>query len=367
MSQSLPVLMYHYISNYPSSISVSPHNFEKHCQGMAENGWKGITLQEAESFFLKGEKLPPKSVLITFDDGFLDNFVYAWPILKKYEHNGVIFTVTERILSEQIVRPTLFDVWDESISNKVLYELVDMPIKQTKLGLKKRQDAFLSWEECRIMEKSGVISIGAHSAHHLSVFANNTWEDLYIPSDQYRTFYKIDAPIVWGMPCFKEKSALHCKAFIPSKKLTELITYHVPQQKQQAYEYFQQPHNITSLKQKIQTLSSNSLGSFETWGQQQKRLILDFEQCKNTLEKELGHNVQSFCWPWGESSIIAQSIGRSFGFSYFYKTSMGANPSKKYTAINRFKVRNKGWNWLRWRLEIYSRIMPATVYAKIRI
>lgn len=367
MLQSLPVLMYHYISNYPGSISVSPYNFEKHCQGMAENGWRGISLQEAENFLLKGEKLPPKSVLISFDDGYLDNFIYAWPILKKYGHHGVIFVVTNRIVSNQKIRPTLFDVWNNSLSNEVLSTLVDMPIKHTVIGFKKRKDTFLSWEECRLMEKSGVISIGAHSAHHHAIFANNKWKELYAPSDQYRTFYKIDAPVVWGMPCFKESSALRCKAFIPSKKLIEIVTHHVPQQKKQAYEYLQQSQNITNLKQKLHALSSNSLGSFETWEQQQKRIIIEFEQCKNTLEKELRHSVQSFCWPWGEHSALAQIIGKNFGFSCFYNTSMGANTPKKYSAINRFKVRNKGWNWLRWRLEIYSRVFPATLYAKIRI
>lgn len=94
---SLPVLMYHYVSRFPGAIAVSPEHFEDQCRGMAKHGWRGIGLDEAEDFLLKGAPLPPRSLLITFDDGYLDNYVYAWPILRKYGHKGVVFAVTERM------------------------------------------------------------------------------------------------------------------------------------------------------------------------------------------------------------------------------------------------------------------------------
>lgn len=367
MSQSLPVLMYHYISNFPGPINVSPKSFEEHCQGMAEAGWRGISLEEAESFFLKGEKLPPKSVLITFDDGYLDNYVYAWPILQKYGHHGVIFAVTERLSSTKEVRPTTLDVWNKKISQTELSLIVDEPIKQTPLGLKKRHDTFLSWEECRIMEKSRVMRIAAHSAFHLSVFASNTWEHIYTPIDQPRTFYKVDAPVVWGMPCFKERPALQNTAFIPSTELIEFITQKIPQDKKHAHNYFQSSRNTKNFYQELQKFPINDLGKFETETARQQRLYKEFKICKNKLEKELGHNVQSFCWPWGGSSPLAQKVGQDFGFTLFYTTHMGANLSKNRLAINRFKVRDKNWNWLKVRLNIYSKPLLAQLYAKIRI
>ncbi len=367
MSQSIPVLMYHYISNHPGSISVSPKNFENQCYGMAKNGWKGISLKEAEQFFLEGKPLPKKSVLITFDDGYLDNYVYAWPILKKYGHHGVIFAVTEYLSRQPIVRPTLFDVWSKKIPYKVLTQLIDTPIKQTTLGLKKRIDSFLSWEECRLMEKSTVIHIAAHSAHHHAIFADKTWSHVHKPKDQLRTFYKIDAPILWGMPCFKERPALHSRAFRPSQELTHFICQNVPQDKQSAYTYFQQPQNTKKLYQALQKIPLNILGNFETKDEQKNRIYTELNQCKKTLEHELGHTVRSFCWPWGGSSIIAQEIGKNLGFNIYYKTTMGANAQKQHKAIHRFKVKNKDWSWLKMRLEIYSRPWLANLYSSIRI
>ena len=110
---SLPVLMYHYVSRFPGAIAVSPEHFEDQCRGMAEHGWRGIGLDEAEAFLLKGAPLPPRSLLITFDDGYLDNYVYAWPILRKYGHKGVVFAVTERMEAGKKCRPTLADVWED--------------------------------------------------------------------------------------------------------------------------------------------------------------------------------------------------------------------------------------------------------------
>mgnify|MGYP003623697246 FL=1 len=71
--KSLPVLMHHLISNDTSHISVVPAVFEEQCKSLAEQGWFGIGLEEAEDFLINGTPLPEKSFLLTFDDGYLDN------------------------------------------------------------------------------------------------------------------------------------------------------------------------------------------------------------------------------------------------------------------------------------------------------
>ena len=159
---SLPVLMYHYVSRFPGAIAVSPEHFEDQCRGMAEHGWRGIGLDEAEAFLLKGAPLPPRSLLITFDDGYLDNYVYAWPILRKYGHKGVVFAVTERMEAEKKCRPTLAEVWEGLPPSSL--PPVDAPMHDTPFGYQVRRDMFFSWEEARHMESSGVMAVAAHSA-----------------------------------------------------------------------------------------------------------------------------------------------------------------------------------------------------------
>ena len=170
---SLPVLMYHYVSRFPGAIAVSPEHFEDQCRGMAEHGWRGIGLDEAEAFRLKGAPLAPRSLLITFDDGYLDNYVYAWPILRKYGHKGVVFAVTERMEAEKKCRPTLAEVWEGLPPSSL--PPVDAPMHDTPFGYQVRRDMFFSWEEARHMESSGVMAVAAHSARHLAVFAGPEW------------------------------------------------------------------------------------------------------------------------------------------------------------------------------------------------
>ena len=165
--------MYHYVSRFPGAIAVSPEHFEDQCRGMAEYGWRGIGLDEAEGFLLKGAPLPPRSLLITFDDGYLDNYVYAWPILRKYGHKGVVFAVTERMEAEKKCRPTLADVWEGLPPSSL--PPVDAPMHDTPFGYQVRRDMFFSWEEARHMESSGFMSVAAHSARHLAVFAGPEW------------------------------------------------------------------------------------------------------------------------------------------------------------------------------------------------
>ncbi|MEI3479011.1 MAG: polysaccharide deacetylase family protein [Bilophila sp.] len=158
-TQSLPVLMYHYVNRFPGATTVSPEAFEAQCRGMAENGWRGVGLDEAEAFLLHGTPLPRRSLLITFDDGYLDTYVYAWPILRKYGHKGVVFAVTDCLEKASGPRPTLADIRSGS---EFALPPVDTPLQATAYGFQERRDLFMSWEEARRMEESGVMAVAAH-------------------------------------------------------------------------------------------------------------------------------------------------------------------------------------------------------------
>jgi len=92
------ILMYHMIRDaIPgkkfNSLRVSPKNFERQVKYLYENGWQSYTISEALE---QREVLPPKSVVITFDDGYKDNFTNALPILQKYNFKATIYLVVNR-------------------------------------------------------------------------------------------------------------------------------------------------------------------------------------------------------------------------------------------------------------------------------
>ena len=382
---SLPVLMYHYVSRFPGAIAVSPEHFEDQCRGMAEHGWRGIGLDEAEAFLLKGAPLPPRSLLITFDDGYLDNYVYAWPILRKYGHKGVVFAVTERMEAEKKCRPTLAEVWEGLPPSSL--PPVDAPMHDTPFGYQVRRDMFFSWEEARHMESSGVMAVAAHSARHLAVFAGPEWgpvnrhdrhqkpasaleaagQRFHVPGTRANTFNAVDFPEVWGLPRFKERPFLYSRAFIPSPDLVAAVQRHVPQEPAEARAFFQSAGNVAVLETLVAGFSPGRLGTLESEAARRSRVHEELGACAETLRRELGHPVRSLCWPWGSGSGVALEEGRKAGFSVFFTTRMGANPPAASEAVHRFKVRDAGWSWLRLRLEIYSRPWLARLYGACRI
>jgi len=94
---SVPVLMYHHILPQSSFIASSVDEFREQMAFLAKNGW--TTLSSNEFYrYKKGEFTPPKkSVLITFDDGWRDNYIYAYPILKEFGLKATLFLITEWI------------------------------------------------------------------------------------------------------------------------------------------------------------------------------------------------------------------------------------------------------------------------------
>jgi peptidoglycan/xylan/chitin deacetylase (PgdA/CDA1 family) len=100
-SVTVPILMYHYISTPPSAndkirvgLSVTPEMFEAQVKLLADNGFTTITLFDLYNTVATGQPLPAKPIVLTFDDGYVDNYAQAFPILKKYGQTGTFFVLT---------------------------------------------------------------------------------------------------------------------------------------------------------------------------------------------------------------------------------------------------------------------------------
>jgi peptidoglycan/xylan/chitin deacetylase (PgdA/CDA1 family) len=97
-----PILMYHYISEPPADadiyrkdLSVSPARFESHLRLLKERGYHVVTLDDLLGFLANGAPLPAKPVILTFDDGYTDNYTYAYPLLRKYDMVGHFFIISD--------------------------------------------------------------------------------------------------------------------------------------------------------------------------------------------------------------------------------------------------------------------------------
>ncbi|MFC3886503.1 polysaccharide deacetylase family protein [Bacillus songklensis] len=110
-TKAVPVLMYHHLlkkaeNQFPNNnVILNVENFEEQMKYLASQGYKTITIDELIRYMNGEIRLPNKSILITFDDGHKTNYLYAYPILKKYNMHAAAFIITNRIQPQ----PAVFD------------------------------------------------------------------------------------------------------------------------------------------------------------------------------------------------------------------------------------------------------------------
>ena len=136
--QSARILVYHSINHDPlNPFSVSPGDFEAQVRLLSQK-YNVISLQELVSRIQDGKEMPANAVAITLDDGFQDNYTFAYPILKKYNVPATIFVVVESLESKAAV--------GSSLSGR-------------------EPGRYLSWAQVREISQNG-ISFGSHSLTH---------------------------------------------------------------------------------------------------------------------------------------------------------------------------------------------------------
>ncbi|MDX2136820.1 MAG: polysaccharide deacetylase family protein [Chloroflexota bacterium] len=96
-----PILMYHYVSELPfdaddirRGLTVTPAQFRSHLDMLFYEGYTPISLYDLHDALLTGRTLPAKPVVLTFDDGHLDAYTQAFPLLREYGFTATFFIIT---------------------------------------------------------------------------------------------------------------------------------------------------------------------------------------------------------------------------------------------------------------------------------
>lgn len=124
-----PVLMYHSVN--PKSdpvlyrLIVKPESFARQMRFLKEHNYKVVSLDRIGEMIRERKRVPFKTVAITFDDGFKDNYTYAYPVLKEMGFPATIFVIYDEVGRQQGDR--------------------------------------LSWDQIKEMQDSGLITIGSHT------------------------------------------------------------------------------------------------------------------------------------------------------------------------------------------------------------
>lgn len=143
---NLPILMYHHIASPPRSVKirglyVTPKQLDWQIRGLKQAGFEFINFQK----LAQAENSPSASfqrpIILTFDDGYQDNYQNAFPILQKHGITAVIYPVVGAIGKKQVI-------WEENEE--------PFPVD------------LMTAEEIKTMSKGGV-EFGSHLWHHIHV------------------------------------------------------------------------------------------------------------------------------------------------------------------------------------------------------
>lgn len=132
----LPIIMYHGIVNKPprdNKFFISTTTFENDLKYLKENGYTAVFMRDLIAYVTEGTPLPEKPIILTFDDGYYNNYLYAYPLLQQYNTKGVIS-----------ILGSVTDKFSELEEDNPLY-------------------AYLTWDQINEMIQSGYVEIQNHT------------------------------------------------------------------------------------------------------------------------------------------------------------------------------------------------------------
>lgn len=147
--RGIPILMYHCVDDDVFGVSnlfVSISTFERQIKYLKESGYTSVTFKDLEN--TTDMKKIKKPVMITFDDGYKDNYTCAYPILKKYGFKATIFLISSAIGHEKFLSPS------EILEMQDCVEFGSHTVKHHQLGKMKSNEVDYELRESkRVIEK----------------------------------------------------------------------------------------------------------------------------------------------------------------------------------------------------------------------
>lgn len=315
---AIPVIYYHSVKHRKIGTWFNPQDtmllkdFERHVKYYEKLKFKTFFFDDLYLHLNGTIKLPFNSILLTFDDGYLDNFVFVFPLLKKYKLKATIWVAPDFVDSnDHRVRPTLEDYWNNKIS---LDEL-------------NGYDGFLTWEEMRIMEKSGCVDIQSHTLTHTKYPVSDEIIDFVSPSTKidwlYWNLHRDDKPnylttpkykIPTGYPVYKNQKANIAVKYEEDGNLTrEILSYVSTRGKDDFFndpEWKQKLHSLSKAIKKHNNISYKK----ETDEEYKNRIRMELVESKIYLERQLNKKVNHVCWPYGKWNLTTENIAMESGY-----------------------------------------------------
>jgi len=287
----------------------NPTLFDKQVHYLVENGYNLITTKELHKYILESKEIPPKSVMLTFDDCRASLWTTVYPIFKKYGVKGTAYLAPYFILQRGEKRP----FWDEVTSSPKHVDISSYP--------------FSSWEEIGEMHNSGIIDFQGHTYYHELIFVSSKIKDFINPKT-IMNFSTFDIPLILegeknryerqlplGTPIYETLPRMGGKnRYRDDQGLRKHCVNYVKEKGEAFLKTKNWKKKVFSEAKRYIKTQGNS-GSFESHEEMRAYLKSNLSETRKTIEKMLpGKKVISMCFPWEVGSDTAIKAAKDAGY-----------------------------------------------------
>ncbi len=304
-------------------MSIDIKLFKAQIKYLKQKGYYACNWGELKDHIDGKKKLPHKTVMFHFDDGFLDNWSVVFPIMKEAGFKYSIVITPEFIQDGDKTRPfvsqtnrnNLYDWW-----------------------------GYLNREEVKVMSESGLVDFQAHGYTHTWYEISDELVDVYTPN----TFYphliwnnNVARKSYWltenlgqkeGYPVFSYKKSLEMdRRFFPSQELLNKLL-------EQYDSSLNREDNLANYQRIIRGFDIKSRGRYESDLEKSERLKRELYDARMKLEEYTGKPVEYLVFPGGGNSKEVVQLCSEFGYKLISKGEGDNTFGTKVFQINRFSA-----------------------------
>lgn len=311
VSAGVPVVMFHGVApdrrDRPPQVEhwLDPERFEAYLANLRREGWRTLFLDELRRYKAGEIDLPRRSVALTFDDGYLDFWLYAFPLLEKYDARATAFVPLDFV--EEGERP-------RRAGDGVPW-------------------GHLNWAELLRLEASGRVDVQGHAKTHTWYAVGPRLVDVHRPGLPWELLRFVwwnrfpERKPVWlrearhddvpfGVPILEHEKSLLAKRYLPAESIERGLVQRVAEAGGAAFfgEADWRERYRGWYEAEIEA-AGESAGRYETEDERRARLQEELLTSRVELGRRLGKEVRYLCCPGGSLSAEVLSSAPGCGYS----------------------------------------------------
>lgn len=322
--KGVPVFLYHQINEL---IKANPAVLASHFDYLHKKGVHTFTANEAYDIIKNGNKLPLNSLLITFDDGYYDNYLNVFPLLKKYNLKATFFLNTAYIAEGPVDRTNFEIQHSDHVNNEA--------VKNLYLTGNGQSAQYMTWTEIKEMKASGLCEFQAHTHTHKCIPAKMKLSGIVDPEHpNLDALHTYEGKLEAGYPILKTRSE------VTTKRLELKPEFYTA--------FLAATKGLEGKKAKdagrafVKKEGSKYLLGVEHKKEALQRITQEMYTNKHLIELHLQNKVSFFAWPWGIYAGFSQKmLHDDMGFRGFFTCIKGTNAREvNFAKVKRVELRN---------------------------